>query len=352
LGSRTPNQRGSPWAAYGAAIWAAIFAVFHIVWAAGWYPLLNAERMRVAFAVPWKWTFDVVVAGMCVIAVPVALAPVTPLGRHVPGPLVFALAVTGSGLLVLRATASLVQVSYHISIGRFEGLGIWEPYFYLGAVLFAVSTWQSRRDHDRRIGAVRVDPADFRRLDLRCHTLLGDVPLHDVWAIPLDGGGPGRSLQDVRALLHGDRQPPTNVWVRALFALRWWLGGIFRWDDERHDPPGASYVHRLTEADRRQSRVLPGTREGPFRVLYLFDDEAVSEIRNATVHGFLASALTRRGQDYMLYRGIYVKAVSRFTSLYMAVIDPFRRFVVYPGLARQIQQAWLRASDSRTRSAH
>jgi hypothetical protein len=48
-------ERGTPWASYGAAIWASIFAVFHIVWAAGWYPLLNAEQARVAFAVPWKW---------------------------------------------------------------------------------------------------------------------------------------------------------------------------------------------------------------------------------------------------------------------------------------------------------
>jgi hypothetical protein len=187
---------------------------------------------------------------------------------------------------------------------------------------------------------MRVDPADFRRLDLRCHTLLADVPLHDVWAIPLDGGGPGRTMQDVRALRHDDRQPRANVWVRALFALRWWLGGIFGWDDQRHDPPGASYVHRLTEADRLQSRVPAGTRDGPFRVLYVFDDEALSEIRNATAHGFLALALTRRGQDYVLYSGIYVKAVGRFTRLYMAVIDPFRRFVVYPALARQIQRAW------------
>jgi hypothetical protein len=140
---------GRPWAAYGAAIWASIFAVFHIVWAAGWYPLLNAEGAQIAFAVPWKWAFDVIVAAMCVIAVPIALAPVTSLGDYLSRRLVFALAVTGSVLLVLRSTASLVQVGYLISTGRFAGVGIWEPWFYLGAVLFALSTWQSRR--------VRVD---------------------------------------------------------------------------------------------------------------------------------------------------------------------------------------------------
>jgi hypothetical protein len=137
------------WPAYGAAVWASIFAVFHIVWAAGWYPLLNADGARIAFAVPWKWAFDVAVAAICVIAIPVALAPVTALGQHVSRSIVFALAVTGSALLVLRSTGSLAQVGYLISTGRFAGVGIWEPWFYLGAALFVVSTWQSRRSHAR-----------------------------------------------------------------------------------------------------------------------------------------------------------------------------------------------------------
>jgi hypothetical protein len=77
-------------------------------------------------------------------------------------------------------------------------------------------------------------------------------------------------------------------------------------------------------------------------VLYVLRDEALSEIRNATVHGFLALALTHREQGYVVYMAVYVKEVSCFTSFYMALIDPFRRFVVYPALGRQVQQAWLR----------
>jgi hypothetical protein len=192
------------------------------------------------------------------------------------------------------------------------------------------------------VPSMRVDPADFRKLDLRCHALLRDVPLHDVWAIPLHDGGPGRTIEDFRALMFGDRRPQPNVAVRTLFALRWWLGRVFRWDDESHDPPGASYVHRLTEADRVQSQVPPGTRDGRFRVLYVLPDEALSEIRNATAHGFLALALTHREQGYVVYMAVYVKAISRFTTLYMALIEPFRRFVVYPALGRTVQQAWVR----------
>ncbi len=189
---------------------------------------------------------------------------------------------------------------------------------------------------------MRAQAADFRKLNLRCHALLSDVPLHDVWAIPLNGGGPGRTVGDVRALLFGDQRPPTNVAVRGLFALRAALGRLFRWDDARHDPPGASYVHRLAEADRTRSQVPPGTPDGAFRVLYVFENESVNEIRNATVHAFLGLALTPRRDGYTLYLAIYVKPVSRLTPLYMAAIDPFRRFIVYPALGRQLQRGWSR----------
>jgi hypothetical protein len=186
---------------------------------------------------------------------------------------------------------------------------------------------------------MRVKPIEFQRLNLRCHALLSNVPLHDVWAIRLDGGGPGRSIQDARAILFGDR--PSSLAFRGLFALRWALGRAFGWDEERHDPPGESYVNRLTETDRLQSRVAAGTREGPFRVLYVFDEESLSELRNATVHAFLALALTT-SPGYTLYLGIYVKPVNRLTALYMALIDPFRRLVVYPVLCRHIQKRWAR----------
>jgi Protein of unknown function (DUF2867) len=191
--------------------------------------------------------------------------------------------------------------------------------------------------------SMRAAPAEFRRLDLRCHAILGDVPLHDVWAIPLDGGGPNRTVRDAYTVVFGTERPPAPLAVRALFRLRWALGRVFGWDDKRHDPPALSYVHRLAEADRLKSEVPAGTREGPFRVLYVYANEAVSELRNATVHGFLALALTPRPGGYTLYMAIYVSPVTRLTAFYMALIDPFRRFIVYPILCRDAQRSWSRA---------
>src|SRR5262245_6518044 len=122
---------------------------------------------------------------------------------------------------------------------------------------------------------MRVKPGEFKQLNLRCHSFLSDVPLHDVWAIPLTGGGPGRTVREVHEILFANRRPQMNLAVRGLFALRWALGRAFGWDDKRHDPPALSYLHRLTEADRSRSQVPPGTRNGAFRILYLFDDEAL-----------------------------------------------------------------------------
>jgi hypothetical protein len=186
---------------------------------------------------------------------------------------------------------------------------------------------------------MRIDPGTYWQLPLRCHSLLGDVPLHDVWAVELEGGGPGLTVLDARKLLGGEGQA-SNVTVRALFALRWRLGRLFGWDDPRHDSAGLSYLDRLTDEDRAKSQVAPGTREGAFRTLYVFDHESLSEIRNATVHGFLSLALVPRTVGYVLYLAIYVKPVSRLTPFYMALIDPFRRLIVYPSMTRRAQQRW------------
>ena len=190
---------------------------------------------------------------------------------------------------------------------------------------------------------MRADPSEFSKIDLRCHSLLFDVPLHDVWVVPLTGGGPNRTMRDVYAISPFARVPSTNVLVRGLFALRRVLGRRFRWDEQRHDPPVESYIERLTDADRARSLVVPGTREGAFRTLYLFREEAVAELHNATAHAFVATALKARTDGYVLYWAIYVKPVGFLTCLYMTLIDPFRRFVVYPALIRATQAAWSRA---------
>ena len=190
--------------------------------------------------------------------------------------------------------------------------------------------------------ATRVPPERFRELDLEVHSLLADVPLHDVTAIDLPGGGPDREISDIRSLLARGADQAGSA-TRFLFALRIGMGRLLGWDREVHAGPETSYVRKMTEDQKTRSVVPPGTADGPFRVLYVYRREALSEIRNATVHAFSCMALAPVDGGYRLYWGIYVQPVSRFTPIYMGLIEPFRRWIVYPAILRRLRRAWISA---------
>jgi hypothetical protein len=188
---------------------------------------------------------------------------------------------------------------------------------------------------------MRVPPEQFQALNLEAHAVLADVPLRDVTAIDLPGGGSGRTIGDVRALLTQETLTSLNSMVRALFSLRRLLGRVLGWDSDERLSPESSYVHRLSDDLKARSLVPPGTAEGPFKLLYVLERESVAEARNATVHAFICATLQKTSNGYRLYWGIYVKPVSWLTPLYMATIEPFRRFVVYPSIFRRIRRAWI-----------
>ena len=189
---------------------------------------------------------------------------------------------------------------------------------------------------------MRVTPEEYERIDLRAHSLLADVPLHDVWGVELPGGDPGRTIVNLRALLSVEDITAANSAVKFLFGLRAWLGRVFGWDREPPRASRESFLQRLSPADREYSLVTPGTLEGPFRVLFVSPREAISEIQNPTVHAFSVFALVERSSGYLLYWGIYVRPVGRITSWYMRLIDPFRRVIIYPAVLRHIRAAWAR----------
>jgi hypothetical protein len=56
---------------------------------------------------------------------------------------------------VLRLVAAVVQTGYLLAVGRFRLaiIGIWDWWFFLGAILFTLSTWRSSR-----VGLGRAPP--------------------------------------------------------------------------------------------------------------------------------------------------------------------------------------------------
>jgi len=186
---------------------------------------------------------------------------------------------------------------------------------------------------------MRIDPGEFRARPLRVHAFLHDVPLEDVWAIRLPGGGAGRTIQDVRTVFIAGVEAAPPV-VKGLFRLRGRIGALLGWDRKRLAWTTESYVHRLSPADRAQSMVAPGTPDGRLSLLYRFENEQLSERRNATVHAFSSLSIGPMPGGYLVYWAIYVQPVHRFTRPYMRAIAPFRRLVVYPAIIRKMQSAW------------
>jgi hypothetical protein len=170
---------------------------------------------------------------------------------------------------------------------------------------------------------MRVHFAEYRRLQLRAHDLLRDVPLYDVSVVDLPGGGAGRRIADIRGL--ESTAAPSRI-AAGIYSLRRLVGGVFGWDRVQMRPED-SLLSRLSERDRRDSEVAPGTPVGSFLVLYQFPNEALSETRNSTVHGFLCTALARSPSGYRLYWAVYVIPVSWITRPYLIAIEPFRRIL-------------------------
>jgi hypothetical protein len=188
---------------------------------------------------------------------------------------------------------------------------------------------------------VRIAVAEFRKLPLEVHAILDDAPLKDVTAVDLPGGGPGRTLADIRALVPTGKLMSASLLTRGLFALRLWLGQVSGWDRAEHAQPRMSYLSRVTPALQARSAAQPGTMEHGFRLLFLLERESLAEIRNATVHAFLGTVLREHLGGYRLYWAVYVKPTSWLTPVYMALIEPFRRFIVYPAMLARVRRAWI-----------
>ena len=152
---------------------------------------------------------------------------------------------------------------------------------------------------------MRVPGEQFRRLSLEVHGLLRDVPLHDVTAVALPGGGAGRTISDVRSLMARENLRAANPIVRGLFALRALLGRLFGWDSARHTHPETSSIHRLSSDITRRS-ALPPVHGTDRSVSCTCGRESLAEMRNAPVHAFLASVLTETPCGYRLYGAVDV----------------------------------------------
>jgi hypothetical protein len=185
----------------------------------------------------------------------------------------------------------------------------------------------------------QISTQEFERLPLRVHAFLAGVPLHDVWAVDLPRTRSGITLDEFLRTASACLLTRSPV-VRALLNIRFFVGRLFGWDREPTAAAWETFATRLTTTDRSKSLVSAGTREGLFHVVYRFENEQLLELINRTAHAAALSALVETANAYRFYFAVYVRSVSRFTPVYMALIDPFRKLIVYPSLLRSVRAKW------------
>ena len=188
----------------------------------------------------------------------------------------------------------------------------------------------------------QISTQEFEQLPLRVHDFLAGVPLHDVWAVDLPRTRSSITLDEFLRTASARLFTCSPV-VRALLNIRLFVGRLLGWDREPVATAWETFATRMTAADHSKTLAPAGTREGLFRVVYRFENEQLLELINRTAHAAALSALVETANVYRFYFGVYVRRVGRFTPVYMALIDPFRKLVVYPSLLRSVRATWNQA---------
>ncbi|HEX3734823.1 MAG TPA: DUF2867 domain-containing protein [Solirubrobacterales bacterium] len=188
----------------------------------------------------------------------------------------------------------------------------------------------------------------------RIREIAPDFTVEDVWALPALGGA-----EDFDALLElmaaSDPANADSLPARLLWRLRDRLGSLFELGrisapvDGGDETAGKLPIPGTSETSL--SERLPDDLRGtaadldfgslPFVPLYRTDVEFAAELSNRTVHGAMHLAWVDQGEGrYQGQMAVYVKPRGLFGKGYMALIKPFRHWVVYPALMRQIGRAW------------
>jgi len=175
----------------------------------------------------------------------------------------------------------------------------------------------------------------------RIHEIAPDFRVEDVWALPTPGG-PG-DFERLLALGSAfDPERSGSRLVRALWSLRWTIGGLLGWDDE--EAGLGRRVRSLRERlpdDLRDGPAPPAIDALPFKPLYVTEDEYAAEIANGTMHGVLHLGWVPDGAGG--HRGqlaVLVRRNGLFGAAYMAAIAPFRHLIVYPTMMEEFGRRW------------
>lgn len=201
------------------------------------------------------------------------------------------------------------------------------------------------KDHQMSERNGRLPNSEHTSRPWRIHEITRDFRLEDVWALPAHGDR-GDFQAMVAGFVAGDPARMPSRLARALWAIRWKIGGVLGWDEV-----GAGLERRVPTLRERlpeDLRDAPGPDFDilPFTPLYLLEDEFAAELANGTMHGVMHLSIVPDGTGrYRAQMAVLVKPNGLFGAAYMAAIKPFRYLIVYPAMMRQIEREaarWVR----------
>lgn len=183
---------------------------------------------------------------------------------------------------------------------------------------------------------------EFNQIHLKAHDFLAEVPMHSLDFIELKGGDKGMLMDEIYYLttLNQAEEMKFGVVTKTLFWLRGLIGKMLRWDDVPEMTQKNSWISRLTKEDREKSIIPSGKVESINTILYCYKNEILFEIINRTVHCFWVLASVEKSNGYDLYVAVYVKKINWRTPIYMMLVSPVLKWIIYPAVKKGIKQNW------------
>jgi hypothetical protein len=202
---------------------------------------------------------------------------------------------------------------------------------------------------------MRLPNATHESVPWRIREITSDFTLEDVWALPVHGGADDfQSLLEL--MVSSDPANTEFLPTRMLWRVRDRLGSWFGLGriSSPIDSGSGGAAGKLRIPGRHETSLtdrLPDDLRNtaadlhfdslPFVPIYRTDVEFAAELSNQTVHGVMHLAWVDQGEGrYQGQMAVYVKPRGLLGKGYMELIKPFRYWIVYPALMRQIERAW------------
>ncbi|MBN1274572.1 MAG: DUF2867 domain-containing protein [Candidatus Aminicenantes bacterium] len=193
----------------------------------------------------------------------------------------------------------------------------------------------------------------------KVHEIAQDFNLLDVWEYPIRADK--SKGQDFLFFLKMTQHPPPDKInrsvsiklkaARLLISLRMFLGKILDLDKNINTLPipgcqESSIRERLSMKDRKRSLELSelGIKDSnneTWRIVYLYEDEMLTELSIDAVHVLMHLGWVHKSGNFFTARlAVYAKPRGMIGDVYMKLIMPFRRTIIYPALMENVKNTW------------